>query len=61
MRDEEVNVGAEDVDRMLFIRVTIYPPGYDESTAEPEGETAAFVPRSAWTAIYLPPETGDEE
>jgi prepilin-type N-terminal cleavage/methylation domain-containing protein len=58
--DEEVNVGAEEVDRMLFLRVTVYPPGYDESLIDVEGSTAAYGPRSAWTAIFLPQETEEE-
>lgn len=43
-----------EVDRMLFIQVTVYPPGYDE--ASPEEREEAMRPRSAWTAVYLPPE-----
>ncbi len=47
-----------DVDLMLFIRVTIYPPSYEEL---PEDEmTAAMRPRSAWTAVHLPPDEEDE-
>ena len=47
---------ADEVDLMLLIRVTIYPPNFDE--ASEEERTAALRPRSAWTAIHLPP---DEE
>ncbi len=53
--DEEVDVDAQDVDRMIFIRVTVYPPGYDASIPIEERATA-LRPRSAWTAIHLPPE-----
>ena len=53
--DEDVNVEQDEVDQMLFIRVTVYPPGYDRSIPIEEQETA-LRPRSAWTAIHLPPE-----
>jgi hypothetical protein len=59
--EEEPEVAADEVDRMLFIRVTIYPPGYEEGD---EAEEEALLPRSAWTAIHLPDtetETGTEE
>lgn len=51
-------VQAEDIDRMLFIQVTVYPPGYDDVPDSERDE--ALQPRSAWTAVYLPPdqETG---
>lgn len=55
---EEAEAEAKDVDRMLFIRVTVYPPGYDQMVAE--DEEAALKPRSAWTAIQLPG-TGEED
>ena len=48
-------VQPEEIDRMLFIEVTVYPPGYDEAEVDAED---ALRPRSAWTAVYLPP---DEE
>jgi len=47
-------VETEDIDRMLFIQVTVFPPGYDPGDTDDE----AFQPRSAWTAVFLPP---DEE
>jgi hypothetical protein len=43
------DVKPEDVDRMLFLRVTIFPPGYDPSVTE-EGP-GVVLPKSAWTAI----------
>jgi len=45
-------VQPEDVDRMLFIQVTVYPPGYDE-VADAERDDA-LQPRTAWTAVTLP-------
>jgi len=52
-KEEEASVmQAEDIDRMLLIEVTVYPPGYDASNPD-ENE---LQPRSAWTAVYLPPE-----
>jgi type II secretory pathway pseudopilin PulG len=56
--DEEVNVESAAVDRLLFIRVTVYPPGYEE--VGPDEEDLVLRPRSAWTAIRLPVE-GDTE
>ncbi len=46
-----------EVDRMLMIRVTIFPPNWD-----PMGDPAAntIKPRSAWTAIPLADEEEDE-
>jgi prepilin-type N-terminal cleavage/methylation domain-containing protein len=52
---EDEIVQTEDVDRMLLIKVTVFPPGYDPSEPEPE-----FKPRSAWTAIHLPAEETEE-
>ena len=52
---EEAQATAEEVDQMLFIRVTVYPPGYDLSLPEEEAAQAP-QPRSAWTAIHLPRE-----
>lgn len=54
--DEASVMQAEDIDRMLLIEVTVYPPGYDPLEAGENG----LQPRSAWTAVYLPPdqETG---
>jgi hypothetical protein len=49
-------VQAEDIDRMLFIQVTVYPPGYDPVETEDE----ALQPRSAWTAVFLPPDEVDQ-
>lgn len=56
--EEEVSVDADEVDQMLFIRVTVFPPGYDPSATDEERERA-LSPRSAWTAIHLPPEEED--
>ena len=56
--DEEETKEPGDVDRMLFVQVTVYPPGYSEEAAETED---ALRPRTAWTAIYLPPEEAQEE
>lgn len=53
--EEEPQVGADEVDQMLFIRVTIYPPEYDPGTPV-EDVDVALRPRSAWTAIHLPRE-----
>lgn len=57
--DEEESasvVQSEDIDRMLFIQVTVYPPGYDPAEEDDE----ALLPRSAWTAVYLPPDQESE-
>ena len=48
--DEEPEVEAGDVDSMLYIRVTIYPPDYEEEPAQ--DEETAIRPRSAWTAVH---------
>ena len=56
--EEEAEVEVEEVDRMLFIRVTVYPPNYDESEADLEG---AVQPRSIWTAVHLAPEETEDE
>jgi len=55
--EEPAVVKAEDIDRMLFIQVTVYPPGYDETEEDAED---ALRPRSAWTAVYLPPDEAEE-
>ena len=55
---EEAEVAVEEVDRMLFIRVTVYPPNYDESEADLEG---SVQPRSIWTAIHLAPEEAEDD
>jgi type II secretory pathway pseudopilin PulG len=47
----------KDVDRMILIKVTIYPPGYD-ATAEPD--EVRIPPRSAWTAIPVVPANEEE-
>jgi hypothetical protein len=57
-------VQPDEIDKMLYIRVTIYPPDYEEEPAVPDedGERVAPVrPRSAWTAIHLPAEESEEE
>ncbi|MHC4549681.1 MAG: PulJ/GspJ family protein [Planctomycetota bacterium] len=51
-------IQEEEVDRMLFIQVTVYPPRYDELTEE-EREEEGLQPRSAWTAIHLPTEESE--
>ena len=51
--EEDVNVEEDEVDQMLFIRVTVFPPGYEEGLS-PEEEDRAARPHSAWTAILLP-------
>jgi len=52
--EEETTVEAEEVDRMILIQVTVYPPRWDEmSEEEREGDVK---PRSAWTAVHVPPE-----
>ena len=53
-KEDAAVVQAEEIDRMLFIQVTVYPPGYDPA----ETEDDALQPRSAWTAVFFPP---DEE
>jgi hypothetical protein len=50
--EEEISVESAAVDRLLFIRVTVYPPGYEE--VGPDEEDFVLRPRSAWTAIRLP-------
>jgi len=56
--EEAATVQAEDIDRMLFIQVTVYPPGYDD-VPDTEREQG-LQPRSAWTAVYTPPEQEGE-
>ncbi len=56
---KDAQVSSEDVDQMIFIRVTVYPPGYDASI--PIDEQESFLrPRSAWTAIHMPKQSQDE-
>ena len=56
-KEEEASVvQAEDIDRMLFIQVTVFPPGYQPSSTDDE----ALQPRSAWTAVFLPPDDEEE-
>ncbi len=50
------DVKPEDVDRIRFIRVTVYPPGYDEG-ADPD-DPGVVQPRSAWTGVAIPAEEG---
>lgn len=52
--EDAATVQAEEIDRMLYIEVTIFPPGYDPGSTDDD----ALQPRSGWTAVYLPP---DEE
>ncbi len=57
--DEDYNeVDTDAVDMMLFIRVTVYPPGYDPNEIPAQGRAGG--PRSAWTAIILPKEEEEE-
>lgn len=48
--EEIVEKESGEIDRMLMIRVTIYPPNWD-AMGDPEESLAK--PRSAWTAIPL--------
>ena len=56
--EDATSVQAEEVDRMIFILVTVYPPRYDELSEE-EREDAGMRARSAWTAVHLPPEESE--
>lgn len=56
--EETTSVQAEEVDRMVFILVTVYPPRYDELTEE-ERADAGMQARSAWTAVHLPPDESE--
>ena len=56
--EEATSVQAEEVDRMVFIMVTVYPPRYDELTEE-ERADAGMRARSAWTAVHLPPDESE--
>ena len=56
--EEASSVQAEEVDRMMYIYVTVYPPRYDELTEE-EREEAGMRARSAWTAVHLPPDESE--
>jgi len=47
----EEDVEADQVDRMLLIEVTVYPPEWEEGDRD---DPEAIQPRSAWTAIGLP-------
>jgi prepilin-type N-terminal cleavage/methylation domain-containing protein len=53
---EEEEVEADQVDRMMLITVTVYPPNYDEADAD---DPEAIKPRSVWTAIHLPEEESE--
>jgi len=50
---DEAEVEPEEVDRLLLIQVTVFPPGYDPLDLGREG---AMRPRVVWTAIPLPEE-----
>jgi len=54
-KEDAAVVQPEEIDRMLFVQVTVFPPGYDASKAETEPDDA-IQPRSAWTAVYVPPD-----
>ena len=54
--EEDEEVEADAVDRMLLITVTVYPPGWQDSDRDLRD---AIKPRSAWTAIHLPNETDE--
>jgi len=56
--EDASSVQAEEVDRMMYIHVTVYPPRYDELTEE-EREEAGMRARSAWTAVHLPPDESE--
>jgi prepilin-type N-terminal cleavage/methylation domain-containing protein len=56
--EEATSVQAEEVDRMVFILVTVYPPRYDELTEE-ERADAGMQARSAWTAVHQPPDESE--
>jgi prepilin-type N-terminal cleavage/methylation domain-containing protein len=56
--EEATSVQAEEVDRMVFILVTVYPPRYDELTEE-ERADAGMQARSAWTAVHRPPDESE--
>lgn len=51
--EEAPEVEAASLDRMWFLRVTVYPPGWNESLSEEEKQ-ALPKPRSVWTAIPIP-------
>lgn len=57
IESEEEDIGADQVDRMLLIEVTVYPPNWDEADREDE---EAIQPRTAWTAIPIPEEPTEE-
>ncbi|MGQ0614649.1 MAG: type II secretion system protein [Planctomycetaceae bacterium] len=46
------DVKPEDVDRIRFIRVTVYPPGYEEG--ENPDDPGVVQPRAAWTGVAIP-------
>jgi hypothetical protein len=50
--EEAPEVEAESLDRMWYLRVTVYPPGYSESLTDEEKRQIP-QPRSAWTAIAI--------
>ncbi|MFQ5843406.1 MAG: hypothetical protein ACE5JG_00285 [Planctomycetota bacterium] len=54
-------VDADSVDLMLFIRVTVYPPGFDPNRSVTAEEGGGIGPRSAWTAVLIPKEEEEEE
>jgi type II secretory pathway pseudopilin PulG len=56
--EPEEELQADEVDRMLLIVVTVFPPNWDESQREDE---EAIQPRTAWTAIPLPTEEDTED
>lgn len=55
---DEEDVEADQVDRMLLITVTVYPPNYDEADAD---DPDAIKARSVWTAIHLPEEKSGQD
>lgn len=56
---EPAEVESDKLDRMWFLRVTVFPPGYDENAPQ-EVKDGGVPPRAAWTAIAIPPETEEE-
>jgi hypothetical protein len=55
---EEEDVEADQVDRMMLITVTVYPPNYDEADAD---DPDSVKPRSVWTAINLLEEESEQD
>jgi len=55
-------VQPEEIDRMLFIRVTVFPPGWEDAAGGTDEERRRGTrPLSAWTAVPLPPDQQEVE